>query len=329
MTARERVLAAVNCTTPDRTPYLRWDNFAATDVVAAWARKQENLAPLRKERVDEWGCRWETLHTTVGQISHHPIASCDGYAAFVLPKVNIDLAGIQANRREYPDRVNSGGVGFFFVEILEKLRGFNGAMMDMAADRDALEPFLDRLQAYYIAVVDAYAASGCVDCICMNEDLGLQDRLVISPDMWREIFKPRYKAVYDRIHEHGMLVFQHSCGYVQDIIGDCAEVGVDIIEMQQMECVDMEAVAAARGKMCISAPVDIQTVLQTNDWSNISAYQHRLFRTFDRPEGGYVPQIYSDLPSIGVDPKLGARLEELILHLCDWRKAPSRLNAEG
>ena len=90
----------------------------------------------------------------------------------------------------------------------------------------------------------------------------------------------------------------------------------------------MDAVAAARGKMCISAPVDIQTVLQTGDWSKISAYQRRLFRTFDRPDGGYMPQIYCDLASINVDLKLGSRLEELILNLSDWRKEPSRLKGE-
>ncbi len=317
MTPRERVWGAVRRTGPDRTPYLRWDNFAVTDLVAAWARKQENLAPVRKQWVDEWGCRWETLHTTTGQVVGHPITSGASYATYVIPDVSLDLEGLQANRREYPDRICTGGLDYFFVERLMKLRGFNDAMMDMAADRDLLDPFLDRLQASYIQMVDAYAASGCVDCITVNEDLGLQDRLLVSPAMWREIFKPRYQAVYSRIHAHGLLSFQHSCGFVQDIVGDCAEAGADILELQQLECMDMEAIAAARGGMCITAPVDIQSILPTGDWPRIEAFQRRLFRTLDSPAGGFIPQLYCDLASLDVSHELGVRLEQLILHLCN------------
>lgn len=323
MTPRERVRAAVRRTGPDRTPYLRWDNFAVTDLVAAWARKRENLAPVRKQWVDEWGCRWETLHTTNGQVVGHPITSSAGYASYAIPDVNLDLEGLQANHREYPDRICTGGLGYFFVERLMKLRGFNDAMMDMAAERDLLDPFLDRLQAYYLRMVDAYAASGCVDCITVNEDLGLQDRLLVSPAMWRDIFKPRYQAVYSRIHAHGLLAFQHSCGFVQDIVGDCAEAGADILELQQLACMDMDAIAAARRGMCITAPVDIQTILPTGDWPRIEAFQRRLFGTFDTPAGGFIPQMYCDLASLDVSPELGDRLERLIFQLCIEKKTPT------
>jgi len=320
MTGRERVLSCVRRTGPDRTPYLRWDDFARTDIVAAWARYAGNPAPIRREWVDEWGCRWETLDTTAGHVAGHPIASAADYAAYRLPEPQLDLAGLRANRAEYPDRACSGGLSFFFFERLEKLREFREAMMDLAAERETLEAFLDRLQAYCIAMVDAYAASGTVDIICVNEDLGLQDRLTISPAMWREVFKPRCQAVYNRAHEHGLLVFQHSCGYVQDIISDLSEIGVDILELQQLNCMDMDAVAAARGRMCITAPVDIQAVLPTGDWERIAEFQARLFRVFDRPEGGFIPQIYSDLLSLGVSAELGGQLQKLIFHLCDWRK---------
>jgi hypothetical protein len=226
---------------------LRWDDFAKTDIVAAWARNAGNPAPMRREWVDEWGCRWETLDTTAGHVVGHPIASAADYAAYRLPEPQLDLTGLRANRAEYPDRACSGGLSFFFFERLEKLREFREAMMDLAAEREALEAFLDRLQAHYIAMVDAYAASGTVDIICVNEDLGLQDRLTISPAMWRERFKPRYQAVYNRAHEHGLLVFQHTCGYVQDIITDLAEIGVDILELQQLNCVDMGTPWPPRG----------------------------------------------------------------------------------
>lgn len=322
MTAIERVRACVERTTPDRTPYLRWDNFEKSDILAAWARPDNKPYQPRSTWTDEWGCGWATVDTTHGQIHTHPIQSADDYAEYRIPAPAIDLPALKANREEYPDRVCTGGTDFFFFERLEKVREFNEAMMDLAADRDRIDPFLDRLQEHYIGRVDLYAESGLVDCLCTNEDLGLQDRLTISPDMWRDVFKPRYKAVYDRAHEHGLLTFQHSCGYVQDIIPDLAEIGVDILELQQLACMDMDAVAQQRGNMVITAPVDIQAVLTKGNWQEIEAFQKRLFHTFDTPEGGYIPQLYGDMASLGIPADTVQRLETLIMELSRWRENP-------
>jgi len=320
MTSKERVIAAVRRQGPDRTPYLRWEKLEVTDIVADWPRKKENLTRRQTKWTDEWGCQWEALDTSRGHIVGYPIVTVDDYADYVFPEPVIPLEALQANRLEFGDRICCGGLGFFFFELLEKLRGFNEFMVDLAGEREALEAFLDRLQAHYIKMVDAYAASGLVDCITTNEDLGLQDRLTISPAMWREVLAPRYRAVYQRAHEHGLLTFQHSCGFVQDIVGDLADAGVDILELQQLGCMDMELVARqARDRLCISAPVDVQTVLPCGDWAKIEAFQRRLFETFDAPAGGFIAQIYCDLPSLQVPPETGDRLETLIQSLRDWR----------
>ena len=320
MTPKERVVAAVRFSGPDRTPYLRWDRLDESDFVADWARPAETPTPRPRTWIDEWGCRWDTVDSTSGQVFGHPIQSVADYARFQFPEPTLRLDALRANRREYDDRVCVAAIGHFFFERLEKLREFSEFMMDLAAERDAIEAFLDRMEAYFLRVVDACADSGLVDCIGVNEDLGLQDRLTISPAMWREIFMPRYRAVYQRARQRGLIVFQHSCGYIQDIVADLAEAGVDILEMQQLACMDMDAVAAARGRMCISAPVDIQAVLPTGDWERIAAFQERLFRTFDQQAGGYIPQIYSDLAALDIPSELVDRMDEFIQSRRDWRR---------
>jgi len=322
MTPKERVLAAVRFQGPDRTPYLRWDKLSVTDFIADWARPTDAPAQGPAKWIDEWGCGWETVDNTRGQVFGHPIRSVEDYARLAIPETPLPLEALRANRREYPDRVCTLSLGFFFFERLEKLREFSEFMMDLVAEREAVESLMDRMQAYYIRLVDACADSGLVDCVAVNEDLGIQDRLTISPTMWREIFMPRYRAVYQRARERGLIVFQHSCGYVQDIIGDLATTGVSILELQQLNCMDMEMVAAqARGRMCISAPVDVQAVLPTRDWEKIEAFQRRLFRTFDQQAGGFIPQIYCDLPALGISAEMGERLELLIESLRGWRSA--------
>ena len=321
MTGRERLFRCVHRQGVDRSPFLRWDDFAATDLTAAWARKAENLTAKPRQWTDEWGIHWESCDATRGQPHRHPIEHTEQMATYLIPEVRIDHAGLAANRREYPDRAQSGGLGFFYFELLEKLRGFDGALMDLASEPEAMVAFLDRLQAYYVAMVEAYAATGLVDVIAVNEDLGLQDRLAISPAMWREFFKPRYRAVYDRAHAHGLLVFQHSCGFIQDIIPDLSEIGVDILEMQQLACMDIGAIARERGGMCITAPVDIQSILPKGNWSEIEAFQRQLFRVFDLPEGGFLPQLYCDLAALGIPAGTVERLQKLVLELCGWRDA--------
>ena len=61
------------------------------------------------------------------------------------------------------------------------------------------------------------------DGIIFFEDWGIQDRLLISPEMWRDIFKPLYKRLCDAAHSVKLDVLMHSCGYNWAIIDDLAD----------------------------------------------------------------------------------------------------------
>ena len=92
---------------------------------------------------------------------------------------------------------------------------------------------------------------------------------------------------------------------------------MDILETQHLACMDMDAIAC--GPMCITAPVDVQAVLPKGNWDEIEAFQRRLFEVFDRPGGGFMPQMYCDLPNLGIPAATVDRLQQLILELCRWR----------
>ena len=49
------------------------------------------------------------------------------------------------------------------------------------------------------------------------------------PEIWREFIKPTEKRYAERIHEYGMIYMHHSCGFIQQIIPDLVEIGVDAI----------------------------------------------------------------------------------------------------
>ncbi len=67
------------------------------------------------------------------------------------------------------------------------------------------------------------------DIIHMQDDWGTNDNMFFSPEIWREYIKPLEKRYAEHIHELGMIYVHHSCGYIQQIIPDLVEIGVDAI----------------------------------------------------------------------------------------------------
>ena len=65
-------------------------------------------------------------------------------------------------------------------------------------------------------------------------DFGTQIDTIISTDLFRKIYKPRYMKINDWIHKNTTWkTFFHSCGAISNIIPDFIEMGVDILNPVQ------------------------------------------------------------------------------------------------
>ncbi len=72
-------------------------------------------------------------------------------------------------------------------------------------------------------------------------DFGMQTGLFISPQVYRDLYKPFHKAINDFIHENTQWkVFIHSCGAVKELIPDLIEAGFDILNPVQCSASGME-----------------------------------------------------------------------------------------
>ena len=79
--------------------------------------------------------------------------------------------------------------------------------------------------------------------VISTTDFGTQNAEMISPDMFREFYKPYYKKMNDWVHEHtGWKTFYHSCGSIPNLIPDMIECGVDILNPVQCSARGMDAV---------------------------------------------------------------------------------------
>lgn len=95
---------------------------------------------------------------------------------------------------------------------------------------------MENLKLYKQAVgdkIDVLVVSGT--------DFGGQKGLLISPKLFRDLWKPFYKRINDWVHQNtNWKTFYHTCGSIYGILDDLVECGVDILNPVQCSAANME-----------------------------------------------------------------------------------------
>jgi uroporphyrinogen-III decarboxylase len=139
------------------------------------------------------------------------------------------------------------------------------------------------------------------DGIIAIEDLGLQDRLIIAPALWREIYKPRMRRIVEATHRRGMHFMSHTCGQILDLIEDYIEIGVDVVQIDQQDNMGIDALASRyAGRICFFCPVDIQTTLPGGTRDQIEAKARHLMKAFGSGKGGFMAKTYPQPEAIAI-----------------------------
>ncbi len=128
------------------------------------------------------------------------------------------------------------------------IRGMNDLMMDMMTGDEKAAVILDRVTDLSCRAAVLMARSGH-DIIAIGDDVGMQSSLMMSPRLWRKWLKPRLAKVINTIREikPDALIFYHSCGFIEPFIPDLIEIGVDILNPVQPECMDFKEIHAKYG----------------------------------------------------------------------------------
>lgn len=202
------------------------------------------------------------------------------------------------------DRYHMAFLPGFPFAICRYLRKMEIYFQDLILERDGVDALHDKVTSLLEAVIRQYGGTGA-DGIFFCEDWGTQERLLISPAMWREIFKPLYQRLCRAARESGLHVLMHSCGCNWEILDDLAEAGVNCMQFDQPSLYGLERLAEKlqRHKMCLFSPVDIQTVLPTGNRMLIESTAAAMARLFSGRHGGFIARNYPDLNGIGVKPE--------------------------
>ena len=187
------------------------------------------------------------------------------------------------------------------------------ALMDTIEYPDEVMSFIDGLVEQEIAIIKNIAGCG-VDGWIIYDDLGMQTTTFMSPSTFREIYKPAYKKLADAVHEAGMAMFLHSCGYNYGLMEDLIDAGIDVFQFDQPDAYPSEVLASEFASRAVFySPVDIQKVLPTGDREFIERRALEMCELFRKAGGGWIAKDYGSYSDIGIEKEWAHWAEDVIV----------------
>lgn len=228
----------------------------------------------QKPYVDAWGVKWklDSYETPYGvgyytNIAQNPLRNDDA-AAMNFKAPNPDCAELYEHVgrliKEYGDEYYIiGRVHGTIFETAWALRGLDTLMTDFYINPDLANHLLDETCNYHKRVVCNLVRMG-VDMVWLGDDMGSQSSLLIDPELWNEYFKMRMASIICEAKSinPNVKIAYHTDGCNYDIIPSLIEIGLDVLNPVQTECMDPAILQEKYGdKLCFFGGIAVQSTL--------------------------------------------------------------------
>ncbi|HNT35879.1 MAG TPA: uroporphyrinogen decarboxylase family protein [bacterium] len=296
MTSKERVLAYLERRIPDRVPTSYRATSEVTHKLLAHFGTDDFQVVRRALGIDGffdvspvyvgpdlhrfgdgtwedfWGTRYKNIQYATGCYAEKcffPLQGArtaeqlDRYRWPSLDWWDFSCVSEQAQRAQ--DQVVRGGVYSLF-EQFNALKPLDECLTDILVEPEFVLDVFVRLHGFWMQYLERLfqAAEGAIKMLFISDDVGMQDRMMMRPDVWRGFFPPFYRELTAMAHRYGVSVAYHSDGSIDPIIPDLIEAGADILEPVQHVCpgIDREHLKAAYGdRLLFMGAVENQRVL--------------------------------------------------------------------
>ncbi len=154
-------------------------------------------------------------------------------------------------------------------ELAWHLTGMESYMMAMAMEEPWINALNDKVEEWTLGLAKQLVELG-VDAVWFGEDLGSQTSMLISPDMWRRDFKPRYERMIMELKKINpdIMIIMHSDGAVAPLIDDFIEMGIEVYNPVQPNVPGsdpQELVDKYGGRINFFGGIDQQDLLPSGD----------------------------------------------------------------
>jgi uroporphyrinogen decarboxylase len=226
-----------------------WSNFAPSTTDWRTLYKREALPD------ETWFDSWGVGHSKGSEAAfhmtrmHHPLkgdVSADEIRHYPFPVCDpSDVARVTECVAQVHGQglAAMGGMACTIWETAWYMRSMEDLMMDMMMGDEKARLLLDKITDVSCERAAGYARAG-VDILHGGDDIGTQAGPMLSVEMWEEWLKPRWKKVIDaaRAIKPDILVFYHSCGNATAFISGLIDIGVNILNPVQPECMDFNEI---------------------------------------------------------------------------------------
>ncbi len=250
---------------------------------------------------DLWGVGWEVgLPETVPFPKGNPLPSLDRLADYRFPNP-ADLAltddmKAELSRVDRGERLVIGELTYLLFERAWAVMGMENFLASLVTHPAGVHAFLHSIAEFDRQVFARYLELG-VDGIGFSEDLGSQRALMMSPAMFREFLLPEYAYCFEPVLRAGKMICFHSCGCVDAIAGDLAQLGVTVLNPVQARANDLRKIKAETvGRMALHGAIDTG-VLALGTPENVRAEVARVMEIL-KPGGGYICSPDQSIPGI-------------------------------
>jgi len=226
--------------------------------------------------IDEWGVKWKRS-AYYFEMVEHPLkgGSLEEIKNYKFPDPT-DSLRVENLKKDLENCLNQNenfviSLSQSYGGILETalwLRGFTDFYIDIATNNKECRYLLDKIKDYFKEWNRNYvkAIEGKCDIIAIGDDYGMQDRMLLAPELWRKQIKPRYKELISDIKDKYTEIkwFHHSCGSIYPIIRDLIDIGVDILNPIQPTAKDMKPEILKKeygNEITFHGGIDVQNLL--------------------------------------------------------------------
>jgi len=290
MSSKQRVLTALNHIEPDRVPIF---NSFTPEVL----RELKKIYKLEGYELDKklghdcllvelgiangfyldfskpyytcrWGIKWKRVsgkYSTYMEIDTPPLKSIDDIYSYKLPDVDKEpyLSELKSVCKNYGKEKAIIGGSITIFENSWYLRGLQNFLMDLALNEKDVNYLLDKVMEYNFQLGCKIIDAG-VDILYAGDDFGMQTGLIISYDMFKKYFYDRWLKLISEFKKRNpnIKIAFHSDGNIKPIIEELINIGVDILNPIQPDCMPPRQINKKYGKrLSFWGTIDVQHTL--------------------------------------------------------------------
>lgn len=211
-------------------------------------------------------------HGSYSEPSYLPFEDVDDPDAleeFRFPSADwYDYSGIKEkciNLKDYAIEIEGAGTPDF-INGIGRYRGVQKVMYDIALEDPVFLKLMQKRFDFLYEKTERIlkAADGLVDIVGLGEDLGNQNGLLISPDTYDSMFRDMHNAFMDLAHKYNAVAMMHCCGSCRKLIPTFIEMGLDILEVVQVDAAGMDITELHEeyyGKIAFCGSLSVQHTL--------------------------------------------------------------------